>query len=555
LTNSRLSLYHRLMHKVVTTAQMREIDRLTTEKFGIPSLQLMENAGQAVVDWVRDFFGKTTGDNVLVVCGPGNNGGDGAAIARILADDGMRVTAVLTKKLADTKGDARTNLADLKAMSERPGGSLSFFECPDESNWDDFERLHDDSEPDLIVDALFGTGLTRPLTGVFASAVEYINDRDSLHTTVVSVDIPSGLNSDDNSVLEICVEADFTVSFTAPKLANVMPPASNMNGDLMIAQIGSPRSLIDDAESTVFETTQFEAIAFLFSTRYLPGSFKNSHGHALVVAGSRDYMGAPVLCGEAAMQSGAGLVTVATPASALFGVAPRLMPEVITAALAETDGGAVALEARHQVEKLAAKASVIAAGPGLTASDDSTKSFMRWLVETRRTPLVIDADGLNALAPWPKELKGTAELPLILTPHPGEMRHLLNVNDLGPRPWEAAARFAQEHQLILVLKGERSVVISPQGDVFINPTGNPGVGTAGAGDTMTGVIAGFIAQDVAGNSDRADVLNTVRAAVYICGFAADLAADDLGMRTMTASDIRRYLGAAMRRLALETEIP
>jgi NAD(P)H-hydrate epimerase len=549
------------MQKVVTTAQMREIDRLTTEKYGISSLQLMENAAQSVVDVIHEVYEEVTAHHFLIVCGPGNNGGDGAAIARLLADECARVTLVLVKNLAETKGDARINLEKFKDLTGGSSGFLSFFECPDESSWMDFVTQHRGIEPDLIIDALFGTGLTRPLTSVFAAAVDFINDVYPNDPLIISVDMPSGLNSDDHGVPERNVIADLTVSFTAPKVANSLVPASRCGGELVITQIGSPPEFVDEAESKLFLTDETDAVDFLLSTPYLPGSFKNSHGHALIIAGSRDYLGAPVLCGDAAMQSGAGLVTVATPASALFGVAPRLMPEIITATLAETDSGAVSFEARHQVEKLARRATVIAVGPGLTSGDQETKEFVRWLVENRRQPLIIDADGLNALAPWPAELRGSEQLPIILTPHPGEMRRLLGVDDLGTKPWETAAAFAEKQHLIVVLKGERTVVIAPNGEIFINPTGNPGVGTAGAGDTMTGVIASFVAQDAALQHDPSDdayevnFVQDVLAAVYICGLAADLAAAKSGMRAMTASDIRMHLSAAMLELDPHGERP
>lgn len=533
------------MHKVVTTAQMREIDRLTSEKYGIPSLQLMENAARSVVEVIRDDIGEVADREILVICGPGNNGGDGAAIARLLFEQGASVTAVLVKKVSETKGDARINLERLQELSFEEPEVLSFHECPDAESWEDFKHQYSNTEPELVVDALFGTGLTRTLTGIFADAVELINSYSADESTIFSVDIPSGLNSDENTLTEKYVSADVTVSFTAPKPANVLPPASRSNGELVVTAIGSPRELINRSQSKIFLASAFAAEVFLFTTEYLPGSYKNSHGHVLVIAGSRDYLGAPVLCGDAAMRSGAGLVTVATPASALFGVAPRLMPEVITAALAETDGGAVAFDARHQVKKLAKRADVIAVGPGLTSTDGSTREFMRWLVENRRQPLVIDADGLNTLAPWPNDLNGTDEMPIVVTPHLGELRRLLGEETLGDKPWDAAAGFANKYGLIVVLKGERTMVISPLGEVAVNPTGNPGVGTAGAGDTMTGVIAGFLAQDLATNRERANVVNTVQAAVYVCGMAADLAADTLGMRAMTASDIREHLSEAM----------
>ncbi|MBA3321431.1 MAG: NAD(P)H-hydrate dehydratase, partial [Pyrinomonadaceae bacterium] len=305
--------------------------------------------------------------------------------------------------------------------------------------------------------------------------------------------------------------------------------------------------------SQLYFLESMEARAWLDQTRYTPASYKNTHGHALVIAGSRQFSGAAVLCGDAAMCSGAGLVTVATPESAITAVASRLMPEVMTAALPETDAGAVSAEADEAVAQLAKRAQVVAIGPGLSSVEESTRRFVRAVVEKRVAPLVVDADGLNALAPWPEELRGTPELPLILTPHEGEMRRLLGIkadnrDALAADRAGAAREFAVRQQLILVLKGERTLVAAPDGRVFINPTGNAGLGTAGAGDTLTGIITGFLAQSYGTLAEQADPLLATLAAVYLGGLAGDKAAQAIGLRAMTASAIRAHLGAAFRAL-------
>ncbi len=269
-----------------------------------------------------------------------------------------------------------------------------------------------------------------------------------------------------------------------------------------------------------------------------------------MIAGSRGYTGAAVLCGNAAMRSGAGLTTIATPASAQSTVAATAMPEVMTTALAETDRGVVAETAIDYALQLASKATVIAIGPGLTADDEQTRSFVYAVVTKRKTPMVIDADGLNCLAPWPADLQGSTKAPLIVTPHPGEMLRLLGTTDksvLDDRV-TAARDFATKNQVILVLKGSRPLVAAPDGRVFINPTGNPGLGTAGAGDTLTGLIAGFVAQEFAQPDRQPDCLQATIAALYVGGLAGDLAARDLGMRSMVASDIREHLSQAIRSL-------
>jgi ADP-dependent NAD(P)H-hydrate dehydratase / NAD(P)H-hydrate epimerase len=379
---------------------------------------------------------------------------------------------------------------------------------------------------------------------------------------IFSIDIPSGLNADSPELIGDSVQADLTVTFTAPKPANVLPPAAHLNGKLVIANLGSPSALVEAASPNLFLTEENDVRDWLISTRYRYGSFKNSHGHALIVAGSRGYTGAAVLCGNAAMNSGSGLVTVATPASAQSSVAAAVMPEVMTTSLAETDRGAASDQAVDHVMQLASKADVIAIGPGLSADDERTRRFVYSLVKQRVTPVVIDADGLNCLAKyssngWPKDLRGSKEAPLILTPHPGEMLRLLGTTDKSVLndSLSVARSFATKYNLILLLKGTRSLVAAPDGRVFINPTGNPGLGTAGSGDTLTGIIAGFIAQAIATSNEDFDALLATVAALYVGGLAGDIAARKLGMRTMVASDIRKHLSEAIRSLDPQGELP
>ncbi|MBA2732395.1 MAG: NAD(P)H-hydrate dehydratase, partial [Acidobacteria bacterium] len=323
------------------------------------------------------------------------------------------------------------------------------------------------------------------------------------------------------------------------------------------ASIGSPPSLFEATETQLCLVEDGDAREWLVKTRYAPDSFKNTHGHALIIAGSRGMSGAAVLCGKAAMRSGAGLVTIATPATTQQSIAARAMPEIMTASLFETEQGAVSFEAVEQVIKLSLRAGVIAIGPGLSSEDESTRRFVREIVERRTTPIVIDADGLNALAPWPDTLRGSQDLPIILTPHPGEMLRLMGTDErdaLADRVG-AARDFSTTHDLILVLKGTRTLIASPDGRVFINPTGNAGLGTAGAGDTLTGIITGFIAQSFAMLGDERDALSAVIAAVYIGGLAGDIAVEERGMRTLVASDISESLGAAICALDAQGERP
>lgn len=565
------------MQPVISAEQMREIDRLTTRDYQTPSLLLMQAAAEACFNAIAAHFsGSLAGKKAQVLCGQGNNGGDGAALALELCRAGVHADVVLFGSVEDSKDDARTNfeivarLASFEAGSDDRPAALSFVECGSEAAWQNLAQPR--RTYDVVVDALFGTGLSRPLDGVFLQVVQHLamtrrarERSSSRRPLIVSVDLPSGLNADMAKPIGEAVQADLTVTFTAPKPANVLPPASHLNGKLVIANIGSPAALIDAANPKLFVTEENDVREWLINTRYTPDSFKNTHGHALVIAGSRGYAGAAVLCGNAAIRSGAGLVTIATPASAQSAVAASVMPEVMTTALAETDRGAVSDEAIDHVTQLAAKAAVIAMGPGLSAEDERTRRFVFSVVKQRQTPLVIDADALNCLAnysskSWPSELQGSDdvdEAPLILTPHPGEMLRLLGTTDKAALDDRVAVarKFATQHKLILVLKGARSLVAAPDGRVFINPTGNAGLGTAGAGDTLTGIIAGFIAQAGATLKENSDALSATIAALYVGGLAGDFAARDLGMRSMIASDIREYLSEAIRSLDPKGEQP
>jgi ADP-dependent NAD(P)H-hydrate dehydratase / NAD(P)H-hydrate epimerase len=547
---------------------MREIDALSTERHNVPSLELMENAGLATARVVEELIGGASGKRILVLSGKGNNGGDGAVTARLLANGGAMVQVILFGLVEATKGEAKINFEKLKSWNEEraireqrevPEGlkPIDFFCCDSEKAWAQLSATVLSAPHDAIVDALFGTGLTRPVAGLELEAIRYllsVRQHGDARPKIVSIDVPSGLNSDLGESAGEAVIADATVTMTAPKPANVLPPSAHHNGRLIVADIGSPASLIEAANSNLLLTEDADARRWLAQTRYTPASYKNTHGHVLVVGGSRGFTGAAALCANGAMRAGAGLVTVATSASAQPLVAAQVMPEVMTTSLAETDRGAVSDEAVDYFLKFSERANVVAIGPGLSAEDDRTRAFVRSVVEERTTPIVIDADGLNCLSPWPSNLRGSAELPIVLTPHPGEMRRLLGAkSETGSSDRVATARdFATRHQVILLLKGGRSLIAAPDGRVFLNSTGNAGLGTAGAGDTLTGVVASFIAQ---AKSMRIDALESVIAALYIAGLAGDLAARELGMRAMVASDIREHLSAAIRSLDPEGERP
>ena len=545
------------MRPILTAAQMREVDRLTTERYGIPSISLMENAALAVARVIKDRFGGSAeGRSILILCGKGNNGGDGAALGRLLAAENATVETLLFGNVAVTKGDARMNF-------ERAGESaarLTEINSPEE-----FSAFFDGSAQvfEVVVDAIFGTGLDRPVDGWLGEVLQKVSDVSEQAQFTLSIDIPSGLNADLSDPIGATFKADTTVTFTAAKTANVLPPASTFGGELVIADIGSPQELIEKCSSDTFLAEAADAGDWLKATRFSTDSYKNKRGHALVIAGSESYSGAAVLAANAAMRSGVGLVTLAAPRSSLGLIAPRLLPEVMLRGVTETDDGEISESAFDEIGGLLAKADSIAIGCGLSQSE-STRRFVEKVVACRRQPMVVDADALNLLSPvstnWPPAHAGDSDksaltkvrasstlraahaggTALILTPHEGEFMRLLGTTDRAAIKdrVHAVREFATTHNVILVLKGERVLIGAPDGRVVVNPTGNSGLGKAGNGDTLTGILAGFAAQAAVMNID---IFETVVAAVYVAGLAGDIAESKYGKRVMTASDVRECL--------------
>jgi ADP-dependent NAD(P)H-hydrate dehydratase / NAD(P)H-hydrate epimerase len=571
---ARSSLKTKIMQKILSAEEMREIDRQTTEKYGIPSILLMENAAHAVANVIKKKLGgSVAGKSFLILCGKGNNGGDGAALARILINDGAEVHCYLFGKFADTKGDAGINVEILRRLTERSEEFCpTFWEEANDKNSEEFVSDIESTENfDILIDALFGTGLKRPidlhLSEWFKLYLQFLTYKKK-YPFVVSIDIPSGLNADSEQVIGYNFQADLTITFTAPKLANVLPPASDFNGELVVANIGSPQELIDNSPSNTFLAEKSDVLNWLEQTKFTSSSYKNKRGHALLIVGSKEYTGAAVLAGNAAMLSGVGLTTIATSESAQTAISAKVLEEIIVRGLPENKDGAIDVKAFTEIEKLTEKIDVTGIGCGLgitggnattrkRAKTDQTSNLVYQIIENRKTPIVIDADGLNALSPF--DLQGSDELPLILTPHEGEFLRLLGMKDkeiLKDRI-KAVRDFAEKHKVILVLKGERTLIAAPDGKVVINPTGNSGLGKAGNGDTLTGIITGFIAQTLTAQKDLSfytpsaepkifEVFDAVVAAVYIAGLAGDIAEWRFGKRTMLASDVRMCLGEAFQ---------
>lgn len=527
--------------KVLTASQMQQVDRLTTEEYGILGLTLMETAGIGAVTAIEGLFAPLLSKHVKIFCGKGNNGGDGAVVARHLWLKGATVELFLFGKLEQTRGDARINFEAINKLTKAEAPKLSYKEI--ESSADLHQAF---TKPcDLYVDALFGTGASRPLTGVFQEFVELLNSGKS---PIVSIDIPSGLNADSSEIIGSTVKADLTVTMSAPKVANILPPSIHYNGKLVVVPIGSPNSLIDSCGSKLNLVEKKQVLNFLLKSRRSSAAFKNNVGHVLVIAGGQGKVGAAGLTAEAVLRAGAGLVTLASPKSCQQALASNIALEIMTEALEETSQGLISMSALKTVLSLAEKKALIAVGPGLGVSKDS-QEFMHKLVADRPCPLIIDADGLNSLAPWPKDLKGSDEKPIIITPHPGEMARLsqTTTSEVSTSRVELASKFATDNQLIVILKGECSLIAAPNGEVYINPTGNAGMATAGSGDVLTGIIAGMLAQA----SDQA--LAAAIAGVYLHGLSGDLAAESLGQRSLIASDLTKNLAQAIILLGGEFE--
>jgi len=513
--------------RVVNADQMREADRRTIEDIGIPSLVLMETAGRQVVAAMEAVFDELPGARVSVVAGRGNNGGDGFVVARVLWQLGVEVHVYVIGAASDVGGDARVNLDILGRLG------IDVIEVLTDQDWE----LHGAEvlRSDIVVDAIFGTGLHTPLTGIYETIAQDLNAGD---VPVVAVDLPSGLSADDSALIGPAVQATLTVTFGAPKLPLMMPPAEEVAGSVVVAEIGIPRTVIYDLPGPRIERIMREDLRELVSDRP-PDVHKGHFGHVLVVAGSRGKTGAAHLAAEAALRSGAGLVTVATPATCLPIVA-ALGSEYMTVPLDETPEGAAAATAVEQVMEI--PHDVIAAGPGLGTGPEQA-SLIRALLRRATVPLILDADALTVLADDPSALQGSPERPVVITPHPGEMARLIGTSaaDVQRRRLSVARDFATIHHVYVVLKGHRTLIATPDGTVFINPTGNPGMATGGSGDVLTGMLGGWLAQ-------RQRVARACMLAVYLHGAAGDLAAADVGEVAMTAGDIVAQLGDAVLEL-------
>jgi hydroxyethylthiazole kinase-like uncharacterized protein yjeF len=512
--------------KIVSAEEMRAIDRATSERFGVPSLTLMENAGAAVAENVLAHY--AAAQQIVVFCGKGNNGGDGFVVARKLQEAGKAVAVILLADPAELRGDAAVMSAKLAvaAIEIRSGKDL-----------DGVFSIR----ADLCLDAILGTGFKPPVSGLYADAIERLN---ASKVPVVAVDIPSGADADAMGPQQasqqgpqkgIIARADSIVTFTAPRPAHLF--GSLTAGLTVVAPIGSPDEAIESSlHLSVITPHDF---APLIAPRKADSN-KGNYGHVLVVGGSVGKAGSVAMAGMAALRAGAGLATVATARSVLPTVA-GFYPELMTEPLAQTRAGTIAAGAEGQLDALIKSKSVLAIGPGISRHPE-TSELVRALVSKCEVPLVLDADGLNAFEGRTEELSGKGRV-LVITPHPGEMARLVGCStaEVQKDRLGVARSFAREHELIVALKGNRTLVVRPDGEAWVNTTGNPGMSTGGTGDILTGMVAGMLAQN------PEDTLTAVCAAVHLHGLAGDVMRESVGEHSMVATDLLVGLPEAFRR--------
>jgi len=514
--------------KIVTAAQMQSLDRRTISEAGIPGTTLMSAAGAGIVGVAERTYGAFKGKRVTILCGKGNNGGDGFVVGRLLRRQQADVTVFLIPSAKELTGDARVMYRRFIGSAR----SSSVIASPAH------ERLCSRLQSsDLVVDALLGTGLSTPVSGAYAAAIDALNEMSADRGfPVVAVDLPSGIHADTGEVLGTAVRATLTVTLGLPKLGLYVNQGIDHAGRIAVTDIGIPPAYVEAIDSRVSLMTGSQVRRVL--PRRAPSTHKGTYGHAAIIAGAVGKTGAAAMVAKAALRIGTGLVTVATPASANRILEAKLL-EVMTAPMPETDAATLAFVGLERLVAFVHDRSAAAIGPGLTTHPDTTR-LVQELVKRLDRPSVIDADGLNALSAQP-DILSVCKVSPILTPHPGEMARLdrstpqiVNANRVS-----TAVRYAQAHRVIVVLKGARTVVARADGVASICPTGNPGMATAGTGDVLTGMIVGLLAQ-------RLSPWDAACAATYLHGLAGDMAAQEIGEVGMTAGDVIERIPHATR---------
>lgn len=512
--------------KAASSKEMQLIDKKAISEYGIPGIVLMENAAIQVIKEIEAKYGDLTKKRVTVVAGKGNNGGDGLAIARHLINRGTKIIVYLLAEDSSIEGDALINLKIFKKMGGKIYDSSSF----------DLKAMETViSHSHIIIDAIFGTGLSTDVKGFYADVISLIN---SAGKPIVSVDVPSGISADTGKVLGTAITAEMTVTFALPKVGLLIYPGAEYAGGLKIVDISIPGGMME-IESIQANLLTIEEMRGAVPER-AADSHKGSFGHVGVIAGSVGKTGAAAMTSLASLKVGAGLVSLAVPSSLNQTLAQKLT-EVMTFPLPEGKEGFLGNRAEEKIIEFLADKDVVAIGPGIS-TDKEAQELIRRLVKRISIPMVIDADGINAFVGYTDILKDIG-VPIILTPHPGEMARLLGINpsDVQDDRIGISRRFSTEYNIYLLLKGARTIIAEPSGAIYINPTGNPGMATGGTGDILTGIIAGLIAQ-------RLDISSAVRFGVFLHGLAGDLAAKEKGEAGMIAGDLLDMIAEAIREI-------
>jgi ADP-dependent NAD(P)H-hydrate dehydratase / NAD(P)H-hydrate epimerase len=548
--------------KALTAAEMQEVDRLTTERFGIPGLQLMETAGKSVAEVFLEQYTHRMSDppgSVVVLCGKGNNGGDGFVVARYLKEEAEQVRVYLFAKPEELRGDAAKNYERWREL-----GDISVVQSAED--WD--KAWPEVSSAEVIIDALLGTGIRGAASGLIAQAIEDVNRLSHAATAprpawIVAVDTPSGLPSDGEAAGGPVLQAHWTVTFTAPKVGQLISSQAGHCGQLVVCHIGSPGALIEETGKGSLRWAGPDEFAGMPLVRAAE-SHKGTFGHALIVAGSLGKSGAAVMAGYSAMRTGAGLVTIATP-DVVLPIVAGAHPEYMTEALFSTDAGTVSKRNLLDTPSLSTDASsavvrnfdkqmftgktVVAIGPGM-GEHPETQAFIQSVVQSTNVPIVLDADGLNAFVGHSEKLAARTGKHLVVTPHPGEMARLLGVStkQVQEERIKTATEAAKNWNAVVLLKGFHTIIASPDGQTFVNTTGNPALAKGGSGDILTGVLSGLIAQFGA-----EDLPRVVALAVYLHGRAADLLTEQSDASGVLASEVAHAIPFARRKLLEELQ--
>jgi len=501
--------------KVVTSQQMREIDRKATEENNLSGLALMENAGLRIFQSLKNIYPNLISKKIIIFSGSGNNGGDGFVVARHLYDYGVKVKVFLLASFNKIKGEAGENLNIIDKM----GVELIETETV---KLEETEGTIQNS--DLIIDAILGTGLQGKVTGLKAKIIDLINVTGK---EVVAIDVPSGLNADTGKIERPCIKATHTITLALPKIGLLLFPGASYAGKVTVVNIGIPSYLLKNKKLKTNMVTK-EIIKSLLPSR-TAYAHKGFFGKVLILAGSVGMTGAAYLASEAAMRSGTGIVVLGIPRS-LNPIMEVKLTEVMTLPLAETKKQSLGKDAEETILKLMKDFSVLGIGPGISRQLE-TQRLVRKIIEKSNIPLVIDADAIYALSKDTTMLK-KVKVPLVITPHPGEMAKLINrgIDYILDNQLDIAREIAQEFGIVVVLKGARTIVTNKEGEVYINVGDNSGMATAGSGDVLTGIICSLIAQE-------ADNFSAAIAGVYIHSLAGNLARDIKGERGMIAGDI------------------